>query len=107
MHQVVFESAPDAIFVVDEAGIIVRVNPEVERMLGYAPQDIVGRRVEVLGRGGHAAHRMAFAASPHVRPMGRLTSALRKTNRGDAVTSSVTRWRNVSSASLTPRKLGL
>lgn len=40
------EHAPDAMVVVNETGRIVYCNPRVEALLGYAPADLVGERLE-------------------------------------------------------------
>lgn len=69
-----FEAVPDACLIVDEAGAILDLNGEVERMFGYARQELVGRSVEVLVpdamRGQHRAHRDQYAEAPLRRPMG-------------------------------------
>jgi hypothetical protein len=68
------EAAPDAIIAVDEAGRIVLVNAQTERMFGYRREDLVGRAVEELIpadlRTGHPTHRAAYMDSPRPRPMG-------------------------------------
>jgi PAS domain S-box-containing protein len=72
--RLIFESAPDAIFVVDATGHIERANAQTERLFGYAPDELVGRPVELLIpprlRDGHAAHRAGFWTAPRLRPMG-------------------------------------
>ncbi len=42
------ESAPDAVIVVGEGGRIVVVNRQTEEMFGYAREDLLGNRVEML-----------------------------------------------------------
>jgi PAS domain S-box-containing protein len=73
-YQLIFERAPDAIFVVDATGRIERANAQTERLFGYAPDELVGRPVELLIpqrlRDGHAAHRASFWSAPRLRPMG-------------------------------------
>lgn len=44
----VFESAVDAIVVIDEHGLIEAVNPACERMFGYGATELVGQSVNVL-----------------------------------------------------------
>jgi len=66
------EIAPDAMLVMDQAGVIVLVNPQTERLFGYQQEDILGRPVEVLipepFRERHRGHRTNFFSDP--RPMG-------------------------------------
>ena len=68
------ESAPDAIALVNEAGTIVLVNAQTERLFGYARKDLLGQPLDVLVperyRAAHGAHRGRFFAAPSVRPMG-------------------------------------
>lgn len=70
----VFQSAAQAIFIVDSAGLIVMANPATEKMFGYAVGELVGNPVDMLVpeqfRPGHSAHRDRFFRSPQVRPMG-------------------------------------
>ncbi len=76
-----WETAPDAMVIVDEAGEIVLVNSHTERLFGYRRGELVGRRVEMLMpqryRERHAGHRDGFFASPTTRPMGALELCLR------------------------------
>ena len=68
------EIAPDAMLAVDQAGVIVLVNPQTEKLFGYLQEEIVGRPVEILipeqFRERHRGHRGTFSAEPRVRPMG-------------------------------------
>jgi len=68
------ESAPDAIVIADERGEIVLVNSQVERLFGYAREELVGQQVEVLVparlRRDHAGHRHEYLGDLHARPMG-------------------------------------
>jgi PAS domain S-box-containing protein len=68
------ESAPDAMVIVNEAGTIVLVNSQTERMFGYARQELLGQPVAMLipprYRAQHPQHRAHFFAHPRVRPMG-------------------------------------
>ncbi len=44
----VLDSAVDGIVLIDTAGIIQSVNPSVQRMFGYPPEELLGRNVNVL-----------------------------------------------------------
>jgi PAS domain S-box-containing protein len=44
----IFESSPDGMLVADEQGRITMVNPQLERMFGYASGELNGQLIEVL-----------------------------------------------------------
>src|SRR5262245_13172718 len=73
-YRALFESAPDAVIVVDSGGSVVGFNPQAERMFGYSAHEICGEPVERLlptrFADAHKAHRTAYAANPVPRPMG-------------------------------------
>lgn len=68
------ELAPDAVVVVDEAGEIVLVNQQTERMFGYDRGELLGRAVEMLLPerfvGRHVEHRSTYRRDPRTREMG-------------------------------------
>jgi protein-histidine pros-kinase len=68
------EVAPDAIVVIEHTGVINAVNSQAEATFGYTAREMVGQPLEMLiperFRGPHLAHRLAFATSPKLRPMG-------------------------------------
>ena len=47
-YRALLESAPDAMVIVDDTGIIRLVNAQTELMFGYSRDDLVGRTVEFL-----------------------------------------------------------
>jgi PAS domain S-box-containing protein len=68
------ESAPDAMVIVDQRGVIVLVNAQTERLFGYARSELLGQPVELLVpkrfRAQHQVHRAGYFARPKVRSMG-------------------------------------
>jgi PAS domain S-box-containing protein len=68
------ETAPDAMLVVDQRGVIVFVNTQTERMFGQARAALLGQSVEVLipprFRGSHAGHVARYFSRPSTRAMG-------------------------------------
>jgi PAS domain S-box-containing protein len=68
------DAAPDGMIVCDQTGTIMLVNEEAERMFGYARDELVGKRIEVLIpdrlRGRHEGHVHGFTGAPRLRPMG-------------------------------------
>jgi PAS domain S-box-containing protein len=69
-----FEFAPDTVVVVDDAGKIIRVNAQIEKMFGYTGNELMGESIDGLlperFRGCHAEHRAHYISEPHTRPMG-------------------------------------
>ena len=68
------ESAPDATVIVNDDGDIVETNLQTEKLFGYATDELLGQKVEVLlperFRDRHPAHRKEFFKHKSVRPMG-------------------------------------
>jgi PAS domain S-box-containing protein len=68
------ESAPDAMLMTDEGGVMLAVNQQVEVVFGYDRVDLLGRSVDMLlperFRNVHRAHRTRYGAAPTVRSMG-------------------------------------
>jgi PAS domain S-box-containing protein len=54
--RLLLDSAPDAIVVIDERGIVQMVNPQLQTLLGYAADDIVGDNIERLMPMSMAGH---------------------------------------------------
>ncbi len=70
----VVEAIPDGVVIVDLEGLIVLVNREMERLVGYSREQMLGQTVEMLIpvglRAGHTANRGDFATAPRRRSMG-------------------------------------
>ena len=68
------EAAPDAMVIVNEAGQIVLINSQTEKLFGYDREDLLGHSVERLiparFQDRHLDHRAAYSSDPRVRPMG-------------------------------------
>src|SRR3984893_5514428 len=68
------ESAPDAVVIVDERGLIQIVNRQTEVLFGYPRAELLAQPVEVLlperFHARHTGHRAEYMAEPHTRPMG-------------------------------------
>ena len=47
-YRLVSETAQDAIFTMNEHGVVTFVNRAVERMFGYKPEDLIGRTLDVI-----------------------------------------------------------
>ena len=72
--RIVLESIPNGIIMVDRSGCIVLANPEVEKMFGYDPGELIGSPVEKLVPGrfrdSHPKYRNRFIGHPTKRKMG-------------------------------------
>ncbi|WP_153130390.1 sensor histidine kinase [Dechloromonas hortensis] len=70
----VVEWAPSAMVMIDQAGIIVLVNAQTERMFDYDRQVLIGQPVEILVperfRQHHRSFRAGYFGDPAPRPMG-------------------------------------
>lgn len=80
----VLGTAPDAIFLINENGIVEYANEEAERIFGYERNELVQKSVAILiperFHGTHRNHRKRYLENPVKRPMGDHfgTPALRK-----------------------------
>ena len=73
-YRALFESAPDAVLVIESNGTIVALNPQAERMFGYGVQELRGEPIERLlpsrFADAHKVHRTNYENNPVPRPMG-------------------------------------
>lgn len=74
MFRELFDTAPDAMIVVDRKGTIVRVNSQASRLFGFEENELRGQPVEILmpeqARIAHRNHLDGYTENPRVRPMG-------------------------------------
>lgn len=72
--QLIVESAPNAMVLVNHTGVITLVNHQVEKLFGYSRNELIGNRIEMLiperFRGDHPEHRSSFFQKPKARAMG-------------------------------------
>ena len=68
------ESASQAIIAINHKGMIEVVNNKAEELFGYARDEMIGQRLEMLLperlRETHVGHRTQYFGRPHARPMG-------------------------------------
>ena len=78
--EALMDSAPDAMVVIDQAGKLILVNSQVERVFGYERAELLGNRLEVLLpkkiRDSHVDLRKRYFSEPTVRTMGDRQSTL-------------------------------
>jgi PAS domain S-box-containing protein len=72
--QLLWQTSPNGLLVVDAKGRIQMANPTLERMFGYAPGELLNQPVERLvpedSRYRHTQQRMHYLQEPSVRSMG-------------------------------------
>jgi len=72
--RLVVESAPNAMILINQEGIITLTNKQTEVLFGYDRQELIGRKLEMLlperYAGNHANHRDGFFKKPKTRAMG-------------------------------------
>ena len=80
-YRSIIESAPDGMLVMDERGVIVRTNAQLDSMFGYASGALLGRPIEVLvplaSRAVHPSLRQGYTNEGVARGMGALNRELR------------------------------
>jgi PAS domain S-box-containing protein len=68
------EAAPTGMLMMNESGIIVLVNAQIEAVFGYPREELLGQRLEMLVperfRSLHPGRRKAFFGDPQTRAMG-------------------------------------
>jgi len=68
------ESAPDAMVIVNDFGIIQLINKQAEKLFGYSSQELINKPVELLipnrYKDKHSTHRDLFFSAPIAKKMG-------------------------------------
>ena len=89
VYRSIFAAYPDALLMVDQAGVIVLANPAAALLLGYSQQELAGMGVDVLvpdaARSRHAAYRDTYGQMPQARPMGTQTNLTARCKDGSEV----------------------
>lgn len=74
LFQRLWDSAPDAMAIVDQNGRIVLVNLQLEQMFGFRREELLGAPIDVLiparAREKHREHIAKYSDDPRMRPMG-------------------------------------
>jgi len=70
----ILEAIPDAVAAVNQQGVIIQVNSQIESLFGYTREELIGQKVEMLvperQRSEHNVHREHFHEQPKIRRMG-------------------------------------
>ena len=74
LAQSALDAAPDALLIVDAAGVVQFANRQVMVLFGYTHEEIIGKPIEHMlparFRSTHVGHRDRYIAAAHTRPMG-------------------------------------
>ena len=74
LFQLATEASPSGTLLVDHQGRIALVNAHIEKLFGYARDELIGKMVDILVperfAGAHATERSNFFAAPETRAMG-------------------------------------
>jgi PAS domain S-box-containing protein len=69
-----FEASPSGMILVDDAGVVTLANAEIGHMFGYAINELMGQRIDLLipdrYRSQHSGNLKSFMADPSARSMG-------------------------------------
>lgn len=74
LHQSIIEAIPDAMLIINQEGVITKINYSLEILFGYKQEELLGQKMEILipepYRSKHPTHREHYFKSPRIRPMG-------------------------------------
>ncbi len=60
-YRSLFDTSPDLITIMDDDGLVVAVNDSVRRVLGYDPDDLIGKPLSrIMPERFRAGHREGF-----------------------------------------------
>ncbi len=89
LYQSLFAAYPDALLLVDSAGLIALANPAASQLFGYSTEALMGLSVDTLvpdaTRPRHAAHRQSYGNAPRARAMGTQMDLVAKRRDGSHV----------------------
>jgi PAS domain S-box-containing protein len=70
----ILEAIPDAVAIVNQQGVIIQVNSQIEKLFGYTRDELIGQKIEILvperQRPHHDQHREQYHQQPKIRRMG-------------------------------------
>ncbi len=73
-YELLLQSLPNGLIVIDDRGKIVHINARMEKMFGYRKEELSGKNLEILMperfRARHRVHVTDYLTAPHIRPMG-------------------------------------
>ena len=93
--QSLFETAPDAIIIIDEDGTVEYINGSAERLFGYAASEVIGHDIKMLmpqpdsSRHSEYMNRYLDGGEPHIIGSGREVTGMRKDGRTVALYLSI------------------
>ena len=68
------DAAPDVMLIVDDQGLVIRTNAQIQPVLGYHPDEIIGKHIEMLicenQQNARVQHRIDFITNASARFMG-------------------------------------
>jgi PAS domain S-box-containing protein len=71
LFQSIFEASIEAILVVDDQGVIIKINPVCCQLFGYSQKELLNKKIEILipekFRKIHKTHRHNYVKSPYIR----------------------------------------
>ena len=86
---ILFESMPDALVIVNLNGDILETNMQAEKLFGYSREEMIGKPIEILVptsiRGAHLKYRQNYSKNPSPRYMGSRISLTAAHKNGDTI----------------------